>query len=193
MFGANVLGYTLGAILKGTAHLAKHPVGQGLLFGLALYAAATHERWRPDARARLERSVHAAKGFIDSSVEVFDAFRQVYEDASAVWSGAGYLSDEAGIRRQVARILAASPAPMSRAQVAAVLIPHESERTRRALVKDLAHVLSSSRAFVREGRHWWQLGVEGPDFGFLPPEMPLEDRYAIPKGVVARLPRRGSA
>lgn len=188
LFGINLGGYSIAGSVKGLLQALKHPVGQIVLGATAIYGAFTFRRWLPPVRTGVPRIIGAVGSFLEAVVPIVEAISDQYQTASAVWNDAAYGSESMTLQQQVARALAASPAPISRTSIAKVLLPEGSEQERRVLSTELAQVLSSSQAFVNTHQSRWQLGKTGPDFGMDDFERAtLTERSGIPETLADKL------
>jgi hypothetical protein len=128
--------------------------------GIAVVAAATHRRWYPQARQWAEQTspgVRQAAGTVVRAV--LGTFEQ-YWAAVAIWSSAQRGRRGRSLLHQVARLLATSPGPLTRTEIAAHLRAEVSERGHRAVMADLSVILERHQAFCPVTRSRWQLGKE---------------------------------
>lgn len=157
IFGA---GYGTVALIRGAARAFRNPWVAGVAVGIAAVAAATHHRWYPQARQWAEQTspgVRRAAGTVVRAL--FGTFEQ-YWAAAAIWSSAQRGRRGRALLHQVARLLATSPGPMTRTEIAAHLRDEVSSRGHQAVMADLAVILERHQAFCPVTRNRWQLGKE---------------------------------
>lgn len=151
---------------KVIVRLARRPVGRFVLGCLAGATLLTAPRWLPRVQPRIhemsDRMREIANGFI---LPIVAQTIEQYQGANRGWDerirGVVGVSEA----QAAARILASSPVPLSRTQLARLILPNGNEVARRRLVTRLAGALSSSNAFVAVDARRWQLGRAGANFG----------------------------
>ena len=190
---ASLLGFSLvvgliGQTARRVTKILSHPAGQ--LAGIALAAALlfTSDRWYPRTRDRGSEFWRSAAAVMTEQALPFLAdLSASYELAVGEFTAASYESGVTTLAVSVARALASSPHPITRTELAKLLLPAGTEAQRRRVVHDLLPVLRSNNAFNERARARWDLGRAGVDFGgrepspvqLLSPALPLLPSRAI--------------
>jgi hypothetical protein len=166
-------GYSLAATGRGLMKVARHPMGQMVLGAAVIALFMTRSWWRPQVRARLAKVGPRLDSVMERAAPIIERIRVDYRAANATWDAAMFDGSDASLLQSAARILAASPHPLSRTEIARRLHSDASDRVIRATVAELGSVLSGYQAFVEVNAHDWQLGRTNMNFGREPPEMSL--------------------
>jgi predicted nucleic acid-binding protein len=157
IFGA---GYGTVALIRSAARALRNPWVAGVVAGIAAVAAATHRRWYPQVREWAEQTSPGARRAAGSFARALLGTFEQYWAAAAIWSSAQRGRAGRTLLHQVARLLATSPGPMTRTEIAAHLRAEVSERGHRAIMADLSTILEGHQAFCPVTRSRWQLGKE---------------------------------
>jgi hypothetical protein len=164
--GLQIMGSAATAAARSVATLARRREGQivlALVVGAIIAGAIIRgARLRDDGR-HLGKNVG---GFLRNGVYPFvETMASLHASANALWDDAAYVTNAGSLQQTVARILAVSPNPLSRTQIARLMIPDATDNRCRRLMHDLAAVLTTVRAFSPASTRRWELGCAGPDFG----------------------------
>jgi predicted nucleic acid-binding protein len=163
------------ALLRGAVRALQRPwVAAGIL-AIAAIALLTRETWYPHLRQRIEQ---AGPGVRDAAASagrwIFGLFEE-YGHALTVWSSAQRGRPGQTLVHTVARVLATSPEPMTRTEIANRLHAQVASRGHQAVMANLQVILNQHQAFCQVTRHRWQLGKEDARVGsyVIPPQAPL--------------------
>jgi hypothetical protein len=160
-------GYGAIAAIRAAARALQRPTVAVTVLSIAALAAVTSRVWHPYLRRHLDdigpgvREVAASAGRA-----VLNMFEQ-YGAALAIWAAAQRGQPGRTLTHRTARILAASPQPMTRTEITAQLHQDVSSRGHRAVMTDLHNLLHQHRAFIEVSRGRWQLGKENANLGGL--------------------------
>jgi len=170
---ARIGGHSLLAITRGAITAARHPAGQLVIGALAAVLWLTRSRWLPRVREawtnagpRLESVVAAATPMVERAIET-------YWTADTAWEAAKFDGEPATLRQHAAQVLAESPYPLSRTEIARRLHPEASEHVVRKAMQEIGAAVVGCPAFVQVNARDWQLGRSGVDFGRERSESPL--------------------
>jgi hypothetical protein len=144
----------------------RHPAGQAAAAVGAVALMLSSDHWMPRAAERGPQWWQQARLVLRE--KIFPAFGDVviaYGRAAQSFEDACYEPGGTSLAHRAARALAASANPVNRTELARLLLPDESEVTRRRLVRDLGPVLRELNAFSALPRGRWELGRAGVDFG----------------------------
>ena len=158
-------GYGAVALIRGAARALRQPRVAITVLSIAAVAAGTRRRWYPDARRWVEQispRTRQVAGTVGRAL--FGVFEQ-YWAAAAIWSSAQRGQPGRTLVHRVARLLATSPKPMTRTEIAGRLHAEVSERGHRAVMADLYSILNRHQAFCQVSRSRWQLGKEDAALG----------------------------
>jgi hypothetical protein len=160
----------------------RRPVGRIILALLAGALVVASPRWWPRARPRMaELPARVRTVVMDSVVPMMAESAQLYRAADAAWEGRTRGEAGASLEHAVARILTASAVPLSRTQMARLILSEGSDTERRRLVMRLGSVLQSSNAFVEVDARRWQLGRAGANFGGMMDGAAILDWNTLPR------------
>jgi hypothetical protein len=166
MVAMNAAGAAVQGAVRGVLALARRREGQLVLAGVAgaavIGALLRRATLRGDAH-RLGQRVGAV--FRDGVVPFLESMAMLYENAIKVWEAGEYHAEGGSVQQQVARVLAVSPHPLNRTQLADRMLPDGTDADRRRLVRDLGSVLKAVPAFSSVSARGWELGRAGVDFG----------------------------
>jgi hypothetical protein len=130
------------------------------VLAVAAIAVVTWEMWYPRLRERVEQASPPVRDAIVSAGRWVLGLFEEYGRALAVWSAARRGRPGPTLAHAVARVLAASPEPMTRTEIADRLRAEVASRGHQALMADLHAILNRHQAFCQVTRHRWQLGKE---------------------------------
>lgn len=163
-------------------HLIRRPAGRVVLAFLAGALVMTSPRWWPRVRPRLrEAAARLRTDVMDSIVPVIAESAELYRAAETAWERRTRGEAGASLEHAVARLLTASPVPLSRTKLASLILPGGSETERRRLVTRLSLVLQPSNAFVQVDAPRWQLGRAGANFGGMMDGAAILDWNTLPR------------
>jgi hypothetical protein len=170
MVGLQIVGTAANAAVRGIAALARRRDGQVLLALVvtAIIAGAMirGSRLRHDGK----RVGQHLGGFVRNSLYPFvETMATAHASANALWDDAAYTTDASSLQQRVARLLALSPHPLSRTQIAGILSPAVPDADQRRMMRELMSVLTAIRAFSPASKRRWELGCAGMDFGGMDP------------------------
>lgn len=164
VFGA---GYGTVAAIRGLARVLQKPPVALTVGLLATVAVITYRSWLPYVRRKIDaaspRVRHAAGSIGRGLLHLLEE----YGAALTIWSSAQRGRPGCTLSHRVARILATSPKPMTRTEIAAQLHDEVLKRGHRAVMMRLYAILRSHQAFCEISRGRWQLGKENANFGGL--------------------------
>lgn len=160
-------GYGAVALIRGAARVMRPPWVAMTVLSIAAVAAATRQRWYPQARRWAEQVTPRMRQVAGSVGRALFGLFEQYWVAAAIWSSAQRGQPGRTLVHRVARLLAANPKPMTRTEIAARLHAEVSERGHRAVMADLYVILNRHQAFCQIGRNRWQLGKEDAALGIL--------------------------
>ena len=166
MVSMNAGFYLTAATVKGAARLARIPLAQTIFLAAAVAAILTYPKWGMVARERGGQLVQGARSFADAAVLPWlSNVGDLYGAASAAWDAAAFAGAEGSLVQDISRLLATSPHPVTRTEMAAALLPHGTGADRHRLVLALRELCRSAAPIVAADNHRWQLGRSGVDFG----------------------------
>jgi hypothetical protein len=151
---------------RGVVAMLRHPLGQmGVAAGGAL-ALATAERWVPGARDRGARWWrNAASAVHEDGLGLVAELVHDYQRAVQKFEVAAYDPGATSSVQAVARALVSSARPLTRTELAALMVPGATQAERRRLVRELLPLLTGHGAFAPCRPARWDLGRAGVDFG----------------------------
>jgi len=159
-------GRGIGVSVRALGGLARRPWGQLAVFVLVIGLAATYDRWYPRARGAWATVQASSSALVEGLGEIAAEYHVRLTAAYQVWDTAERGMPGDSLTHQAARLLAASPRPLTRTDLAALMRPNAGGAEQRHLVRQLGGVLSGCSAFAEIARGKWQLGRAGADFGF---------------------------
>ena len=146
--------------------LQKPPVA--LTVGLlAFVGVITSQSWLPYVRRKIDAASPRVRQVTGSIGRGLLHLLEEYGAALTIWSSAQRGRPGRALTHRVARILATSPKPMTRTEIATQLHDEVSKRGHRAVMMRLYGILHSHRAFCEISRGRWQLGKENANLGGL--------------------------
>jgi hypothetical protein len=166
LLGFHALGWT---IRTATATL-RQPAGQAVVMLGTMGLLVTGSYWLPGLRQRLFDHRGGARTILGDITTALSDVARMYKDAANAYEGAAYGSAGTSLTHRSARALAVSPHPITRSELAALLLPDAPGPRRSMLVSDLGVVLPLINAFSRVGPSRWELGRAGVDFGRRAPQ-----------------------
>ncbi len=158
-------GYGAIALIRGAVRALRQPWVAVTVLSIAAVAAATRRRWHPQAQRWVEQSSPRMRQVAGSAGRaLFGVFEQYWASA-AIWPSAQRGQPGRTLVHRVARLLATSPKPMTRTEIAARLHTEVSERGHRAVMTELYVILNQHQAFCQVSRSRWQIGKEDANLG----------------------------
>jgi predicted nucleic acid-binding protein len=157
IFGA---GYGTFALIRGAVRALQNPWVAAAAVVIAAVAIATHRKWYPQASQWAEETIPGIRRAAGTAAGMLLGTFEQYWAAATIWRSAQRGLRGHALTHQVARLLATSPGPMTRTEIAAQLPAEVSEHGHRAVMADLSAVLEQHQAFCPVTRSRWQLGKE---------------------------------
>ena len=127
-------------------------------------AAVTRERWAHRTQSAVTAAGGALRRTATAVGEIITYLIETADAAFARWDAAVVGTPGNTLVHHAARVLAVSPSPLTRSELAHRLAAAEAGSERR-LVKALRPILEGGSAFVAVDRTRWQLGRDCVDFG----------------------------
>ncbi len=159
--------FTAVALVRGAARAIQHPPIAATIGAVTILAFLTRHAWYPRIKHKIEE---VSPGIREAGVKfgrfLLDGAEQ-HLAALTVWSSAQRGHAGGTFTHRIARILATSPAPMTRTEVTARLRDDVAQHGHRKVMYGLYAVLNKHQAFCEISRGRWQLGKENANFGGL--------------------------
>ena len=125
----------------------------------------TRRHWEPVVRRRTGAIGDRVRQAIGSLAQAAWRLLEEYGTAVAIWTNAQRGRPGRTLTHRVARLLATSPGPMTRAEITKSLSADVAAFGHRAAMRDVTALLHRHLAFYEPTRGRWQLGKENANLG----------------------------